>query len=99
MEEELHKIPVKDLPVIVELLQTLTCNEVAAKWDVSSGMLQAYLAKAGLSSMGIKHKYRREYYISQTALGKSKKEIAYDLGVKYDTFRKMICKAKREGLL
>ena len=49
--------------------------------------------------MGIKHKYRREYYIAQTALGKSKKEIAYDLEVKYDTFRKMICKAKREGLL
>ena len=94
-----QKVEPEDMPLIVELLETMSTAEVAKKWEVTVGTISHNLAIRGLPNTDeIKKQYRYKYYLHHKQLGKTYAEIARELYISYTALHKMVSKIKKENL-
>lgn len=87
-----YSIPEEDLPLITELLQTLTMQIVAGKWDIGRDALARNLKHYGLSHMKIRYTYLKDQYLIEKAKGKNHTAIAKKLGVTRTTLSRAVNK-------
>lgn len=94
-----RKVEVDDIPLIVELLKSMSIIEVAKKWEVTVGTIANNLSKNGLPNAGeIRKQHRYEYYVHQKKAGKKTPDIARELAVSYTALRKMVSRIEKKSM-
>ena len=80
------RIPVEDLPLITELLQTLSLSEVAEKWGVRYDSLGNFLTRNNTSFRKIIADYRKPIIVKALLSREPGKITAKTLGVSVQHF-------------
>lgn len=88
-----ENIPDEDLPLIEELLQTLSIPTIAEKWEVSLNEFKTYLRNRGVNAIDLKVLHRKAYIKKRPYV--TPKQAAIDLNIG-EGYASKIIKAYRE---
>jgi predicted DNA-binding protein (UPF0251 family) len=89
-------VPNEDIELISELLETLSREEVAEKWEVSAGTLARYLNRNGTSIPKIKVAYNVRIFHKMKKTKERTEDIALFLGVSRAHLAKQVRDARKQ---
>lgn len=96
IEDEGIKIPCEDLPNIAELLETLTIDEIAEKWDVTVNEMFNFMKANNLSAIDIKFDYRVKAIKENSMMNNF--ELSILIGCSESTVRNTKLKMNKKGI-